>query len=87
MTKFYLYQAPGDPPKWNDSLYANTDAPSCPQYISVLPTPVVGQEDCLTLNVFTPIVTQEEPLPVMVFFHGGGFYWEAIISTFTIQYF
>ncbi|OBK43689.1 carboxylesterase/lipase family protein [Mycobacterium sp. 1081908.1] len=30
-------------------------------------------EDCLTLNVVTPEATPDEPLPVMVFVHGGGY--------------
>lgn len=30
-------------------------------------------EDCLTLNVVTPAVAADEPLPVMVFVHGGGY--------------
>ena len=30
-------------------------------------------EDCLTLNVVTPEFAAEEPLPVMVFIHGGGY--------------
>ncbi|MGA9493552.1 MAG: carboxylesterase family protein, partial [Mycobacterium sp.] len=30
-------------------------------------------EDCLTLNVVTPEVPADEPLPVMVFVHGGGY--------------
>lgn len=33
---------------------------------------VTGSEDCLYLNVYTPEVIST-PLPVMVFFHGGGF--------------
>ena len=31
-------------------------------------------EDCLTLNVVTPKSGGEEPLPVMVFVHGGGYF-------------
>lgn len=30
-------------------------------------------EDCLTLNVVTPESADTEPLPVMVFIHGGGY--------------
>ena len=31
-------------------------------------------EDCLTLNVVTPETAIAEPLPVMVFIHGGGYF-------------
>lgn len=31
-------------------------------------------EDCLTLNVVTPEAVADEPLPVMVFIHGGGYF-------------
>lgn len=31
-------------------------------------------EDCLTLNVVTPKKRSDEPLPVMVFIHGGGYF-------------
>ncbi len=30
-------------------------------------------EDCLTLNVVAPELASDEPLPVMVFIHGGGY--------------
>lgn len=30
-------------------------------------------EDCLTLNVVSPAEATQEPLPVMVFIHGGGY--------------
>jgi para-nitrobenzyl esterase len=31
-----------------------------------------GKEDCLFLNVITPVWPKKEPLPVMLWFHGGG---------------
>jgi para-nitrobenzyl esterase len=31
-----------------------------------------GEEDCLFLNVITPVWPRKEPLPVMLWFHGGG---------------
>ena len=40
---------------------------------------VMGQEDCLVLNVYVPGNAEEKRsdkdlLPVMVFIHGGGFF-------------
>jgi para-nitrobenzyl esterase len=32
---------------------------------------VIGSEDCLTLNIWGPSEIPDDPLPVMVFFHGG----------------
>ncbi|MFL5322219.1 MAG: carboxylesterase/lipase family protein [Myxococcaceae bacterium] len=52
---------------------------ACPQYASALsgddpkPGEITGDEDCLTLNVWTPkIDPTKEKLPVMFFIHGGG---------------
>lgn len=64
---------------WGASREFTQWAPSCPQ----IPqrqgqpfdpsAPVVGQEDCLTLNVWRPAnAPADAALPVMVFVHGGG---------------
>ena len=42
----------------------------CPQLDGKLSK---GVEDCLVLNVHTPQSSPDEPLPVMVFVHGGSF--------------
>jgi para-nitrobenzyl esterase len=44
----------------------------CPQPESSWVSGTMG-EDCLTLNVFTPAKKTDEKLPVMVWFHGGGY--------------
>jgi para-nitrobenzyl esterase len=66
------------------TLLADTFAPACPQIVSALQTECGGgapagsfggDEDCLALNVFTP-VDSWPPLPdrpVMFFIHGGAF--------------
>lgn len=48
--------------------------PPCPQPDQRYKNRVVGDEDCLLLNVFTPKMPDESSgLPVLVFIHGGGF--------------
>ncbi|MBN8614825.1 MAG: carboxylesterase family protein [Deltaproteobacteria bacterium] len=43
--------------------------PVCPQLADGMP---IGDEDCLSLNVWTPTSRGSEPLPVLFFIHGGG---------------
>jgi para-nitrobenzyl esterase len=65
------WHAPVPPAPWTDVLQATEFGNACPQRPSTLGTPS-EQEDCLYLNVWTPDPAPREPLPVMVWFHGGG---------------
>nr|AEW07365.1 juvenile hormone esterase [Culex quinquefasciatus] len=56
---------------------ATEDKPMCVQKNDLLPNAKVsGDEDCLYLNVYQPMVhsSSKTPLPVMVYIHGGGFF-------------
>ncbi|XP_050691516.1 juvenile hormone esterase-like [Eriocheir sinensis] len=59
---------PAEP--WEGELDASTLPPPCDQLA------VVGKEDCLYLNVYTPedALFIDYPMPVMVYIHGGGYY-------------
>ena len=58
-------------PAWpGGALAALLAAPACPQ-LAWRGGGVVGEEDCLALNIFTP--TGAEGLAVMVWVHGGAF--------------
>lgn len=67
------FQAPGPEPSWIGELDAIEECTRCHQ--AVAGVFVIGQQDCLTLNVYTPLNTLAgAKLPVMVFIHGGGFF-------------
>lgn len=54
-------------------LEAAAPGAECPQYGTSGGRPLVGDEDCLTLNVWTPVGTSDgAPRPVLFFVHGGG---------------
>uniref|UniRef100_A0A1B6CW08 Carboxylic ester hydrolase n=1 Tax=Clastoptera arizonana TaxID=38151 RepID=A0A1B6CW08_9HEMI len=65
---------------WSGVRDVLVEGPQCPQvipFVPILQSLVLGSEDCLYLNVFTPqLLTEGVPLkPVMVFIHGGGFFF------------
>ncbi len=67
----HRWQPPQPVACWSDAREATSFGPACPQLSLV--GAYFGEEDCLTLNIWTP---QEPPdgegRPVMFFIHGGG---------------
>lgn len=55
-------------------LNATSWGPPCPQPDGSKPGNVVGSEDCLFLNIFTPALPDGgDGYPVLIWIHGGGF--------------
>ncbi len=61
------WRVPQPVPAWTGVLPAGKFGPSCMQ-----PQVVDVSEDCLTLNVWRPTARPAQPLPVMVWIHGGA---------------
>ncbi|XP_068619891.1 juvenile hormone esterase-like [Battus philenor] len=71
------FKAPVPIAGWNGTLDATQQSPVCVQRNPYTrQKEIVGQEDCLYLNIYTPITGNEvdtgRRLPVMMFIHGGG---------------
>ncbi len=68
------WKAPLSPNNWAGILNTTNFAPVCPQKKfdqGGTNDTIIGNEDCLYLNVWTPQVVTPN-LPVLVFIHGGG---------------
>jgi len=76
---FFCSQSPRQIPAWIGELSATKLSASCIQYSQIPQNPaekVEGAEDCLYLNIYTPIreKTKENALlPVFFWIHGGAF--------------
>jgi len=68
------WKPPVDAAPWSGTRPARDVGHACPQ-IDTLSGKPTGDivEDCLFLNVWTPLATPSRPAPIMVFIHGGGF--------------
>ncbi|KAH1000888.1 hypothetical protein HUJ04_013161 [Dendroctonus ponderosae] len=66
------FKAPQPPDKWTGIRDATQEGSGCYSK-SLITNAIVGSEDCLFLNVYTPKLGSKKVLPVMVWIHGGGF--------------
>jgi para-nitrobenzyl esterase len=64
------WRPPQTPASWSGIRDASAFGNFCPQINAN--NQLVGDEDCLVLNIFIGQPAQAQALPVMVFFHGGG---------------
>ncbi|XP_046744726.1 venom carboxylesterase-6-like [Diprion similis] len=61
---------------WPDVLMAKAPGSRCLQYNTeskITVQKLSGSENCLFLNVYKPSTSTQNPLPVLVFFHGSNF--------------
>jgi para-nitrobenzyl esterase len=68
------WRPPVSSQRWSGVRQATTFGPGCAQVTTfgVFAGPPNENEDCLTLNVFTPKTGASNKMPVIVWIHGGG---------------
>ena len=65
------FKAPEDVAPWYDTLDTTEDGSLCPQF-DISQNEAIGDEDCLSLNVYSPKLDSKKRA-VMVYFHGGAY--------------
>ncbi|MHA1526763.1 MAG: carboxylesterase/lipase family protein, partial [Promethearchaeota archaeon] len=71
----FRFNAPEPKKSWNNVLEATRfgpDAPQPPSPFTPQPAPQQSEEDCLTLNIWTP-KADDKKRPVMFWIHGGSY--------------
>lgn len=58
---------------WPQSVDALAPPKPCIQYKALNDEGLIGVEDCLYMNIYTPARNESELLPVIFWIHGGGF--------------
>jgi para-nitrobenzyl esterase len=66
------WRPPAPAVRWTRPRDATRRGPACPQVEMGFPR--ATSEDCLTVNVWTPVGARSGPLPVLVWIHGGAFF-------------
>ncbi|XP_031631918.1 esterase B1-like isoform X2 [Contarinia nasturtii] len=64
------FKAPEPVEPWSNVLNTFQHGNKCPQISSILPA---TSENCLFLNIYTPVVNVTKKVPVLVYIHGGLF--------------
>ena len=68
------WRPPVSPDPWSGVRDASVNAPTALTQCVQIPFDDSGQEDCLYLSVFAPVVDETAPpLPIMFWIHGGGY--------------
>ncbi|XP_077525327.1 cholinesterase-like isoform X1 [Amblyomma americanum] len=69
------FQKPQPPSTWDDVYDATSAKDSCmqPRFPRLFDVPTPLSEDCLYLNVWTPLASERSELAVLVWLHGGVF--------------
>ncbi|HEY6786579.1 MAG TPA: carboxylesterase family protein [Trebonia sp.] len=67
------WEPPQPAADWSGVLNATQPGPECAQVEELSGDTLAGSENCLNLNVYTPVSSSPATLPVMIFIPGGGY--------------